>query len=117
MGSDLNKLEEILFSTMFAEIEERYNEVVDIYRNDYEILSLAQHLMKLTDVVRDVFKEIPNPKKKLSEDLYTPLYEVLKDVSSILYDLSIADGEQLNYVIVKAYQKLDNISSLFQKLA
>ena len=117
MGNELDILEEMLFSTMFSEIEERYNEVVDIYRNDYEILSLAQHLKSIGSVVSDVFKEIPNPQKKLSEDLYTTLYEVLKDISSILYDLSIAEGDQLNYVIVQAYRKLDSINSLFQKLA
>ncbi len=117
MGNELDILEEMLFSTMFSEIEERYNEVVDIYRNDYEILSLAQHLKSIGGVVSDVFKEIPNPEKKLGEDLYTTLYEVLKDISSILYDLSIAEGDQLNYVIVQAYRKLDSINSLFQKLA
>ncbi len=116
MGKDVSTLEEMLFNTMFSEIEDRYNDVVDIYRNDYEILSLAQHLKSVRDVVSEVFKEIPNPNKKLGEELYTTLYQVLKDVSSILYDLSIAEGDQLNYVVVQAYRKLDSINSLFEKL-
>ncbi len=116
MGKELSLLEEMLFNTMFSEIEERYNDVVDIYRNDYEILSLAQHLISVKDAVGEVFREIPNPEKKLGEELYTTLYEVLKEVSSILYDLSIAEGDQLSYVIVQAYRKLDNINSLFEKL-
>ncbi len=116
MGQDISFLEEMLFKSMFSEIEERYNDVVDIYRNDYEILSLARHLKAVTDAARDVVKEIPNPQKKLSEELYTTLYEVLKDVSSILYDLTIAEGDQLSYVVVQAYRKLDSINSLFQRL-
>ncbi len=116
MGKDISTLEEMLFNTMFSEIEERYNDVVDIYRNDYEILSLAQHLRSVKEAVGEVFKEIPNPNKKLSEEHYTTLYQVLKEVSSILYDLSIAEGDQLSYVIVQAYRKLDSINSLFEKL-
>lgn len=116
MGRDLNLLEEMLFNTMFSEIEERYNDVVVIYRSDYEVLSLAHHLKSLSDMVGSIFKEIPNPQKKLSEELYTTLYQVLKDISSILYDLTIADSDQLSYVIVQAYRKLDSINSLFEKL-
>ncbi|WP_457600266.1 hypothetical protein [Hydrogenivirga sp.] len=116
MGQELSLLEGMLFNTMFSEIEDRYNDVVDIYRNDYEILSLAQHLKGISDMVGEVYREIPNPHKKLGEDLYTTLYQVLKDVSSILYDLSIAEGDQLSYVVVQAYRKLDSINSLFEKL-
>ena len=116
MGQEINLLEEMLFNTMFSEIEERYNDVVDIYRNDYEILSLAQHMKGISDMVAEVVKEIPNPGKKLGEELYTTLYQVLKDVSSILYDLSIAEGDQLSYVVIQAYRKLDSINSLFEKL-
>ncbi len=116
MDRELSFLEGMLFDSMFSEIKERYNDVVDIYRNDYEVLSLAQRLKGISDMVADVFKEIPNPKKKLSEELYTTLYEVLKDVSSILYDLSIAEGDQLSYVVVQAYRKLDSMNSLFEKL-
>ncbi len=116
MGKELSLLEGMLFNTMFSEIEERYNDVVDIYRNDYEVFSLAQHLKGISDMVAEVFKEIPNPQKKLNEDLYTTLYEVLRDISSILYDLSIAEGDQLSYVVVQAYRKLDSMNSLFQRL-
>ncbi len=116
MGQELNFLEEMLFNSMFSEIEERYNDVVDIYRNDYEVLSLARHLKNVSDMVGEIFREIPNPQKKLSEELYTTLYQVLKDISSILYDLSIAEGDQLSYVVVQAYRKLDSMNSLFQRL-
>ncbi len=116
MERDLSFLEGMLFKTMFAEIEERYREVMDIYGNDYEISSLATHLKEISETVKEIYKEIPNPNKKLTEEHYTTLYEVLKDVSGILYDLSIAEGEQLSYVIVQAYRKLDNINSLFEKL-
>ncbi len=116
MDQDISFLEEMLFNTMFSEIDERYNEVVDIYRNDYEILTLAQHLKSISDMVREVFKEIPNPQKKLGEELYTTLYQTLKDISSVLYDLSIAEGDQLSYVVVQAYRKLDSMNSLFERL-
>lgn len=117
MDKNLHLLEEMLFKTMFSEIEERYNDVIDIYRNDQEILSIANHLKKLTNVVGEVYREIPNPRKKLTEELYTVLYQILKEVSSILYDLSIAEGEQLDYVIAEANRKFDNIISLLQKLS
>ncbi len=116
MGRDTALLEEMLFATMFAEIQERYEEVSDTYAGDYEIITLAQHLKGISDMVKEVFKEIPNPDKKLGEDMYSTLYEVLKDVSMILYDLSIAEGDQLSYVIVQAYRKLDSLNSLFEKL-
>jgi hypothetical protein len=116
MGRDIAILEEMLFATMFSEIEERYNEVIDTYSSDYEIITLAHHLKGISEMVREVFKEIPNPDKKLGEEMYTTLYDVLKDVSMILYDLSIAEGDQLSYVIVQAYRKLDSLNSLFEKL-
>jgi len=116
MGRDLILLEEMLFATMFNEIEERYGDVIDAYSNDYEIVTLAQHLKGITDVVKEVFKEIPNPDKKLGEEMYSTLYDVLKDISMILYDISIAEGDQLSYVIVQAYRKLDSMNSLFEKL-
>ncbi len=116
MDKSLSFLEGILFNTMFAEIEERFKNVVDIHGNDPEIMSLAQHLRRIGDTVREIFKEIPNPQKKLMEELYTTLYQILKDVSTTLYDLSVMDGDQLNYVVVQAYRKLDSISSLVEKL-
>ncbi len=116
MDKNLSLLENMLFNTMFSEIEERYREVMEIYGNDYEIASLTSHLKEISDMVKDLYRDIPNPEKKLTEDHYTTLYQVLKDVSMILYDLSIAEGDQLSYVIVQAYRKLDNINSLFEKL-
>jgi len=116
MDRSISLLEDMLFSTMFSEIEERYNEVMEIYGNDYEIASLATHLKEISQTVKELYREIPNPEKKLTEEHYTTLYQVLKDISMILYDLSIAEGDQLSYVIVQAYRKLDNINSLFEKL-
>ena len=116
MGSELIFLEELLFKSVQREIEERFEDVADTYRNDYEIMTLAHHLKGISDMVQEVFKEIPNPDKKLSEDMFSTLYEVLRDVSMILYDLTIAEGDQISYVIMQAYRKLDSMNSLFEKL-
>ena len=116
MNREVSFLEELLFNSMFHEIEQRYEEVIELYKNDYEIMGIAKHLKGMSDSILGIFRDIPNPYKKLTEEHYTTLYEALKDISMILYDLSIADGEQLNYVIVQAYRKLDNINSLFEKL-
>jgi len=114
MGKDITTLEEMLFNTMFREIEERYNDVEEIYRNDVEILSLAQRLKAVKDRVNGILREVSSGKP--GEDTYTTLYQVLKDVSSILYDLSIADGDQLAYVVLQAYRKLEDINSLLKTL-
>lgn len=116
MEKDLNFLEDMLLKSMMKEIEERYDDVITIYKYDYEIRALSEKLMSLARVVEEVFKEIPNPEKKLDKDAYTTLYSILKDISSILYDLSIATSEQLSYVLLQAYRKLDNIDSLIKKL-
>jgi hypothetical protein len=116
MGRDITVLEEMLLATMLAEISDRYDDVLDTYSNDYEVITLAHHLKGIAEMVKEVFKEIPNPEKKLGEEMYSTLYNALKDVSMILYDLSIAEGDQLSYVIVQAYQKLDSLNSLFEKL-
>jgi len=116
MEQDVNFLEDLLFRSMVREIEERYEDVVTLYKYDYEIRGLADKLMKLTRLLEEVFKEIPNPSKKLDLDIYSTIYAILKDISSILYDLSIATGEQINYVLLQAYRKLDNIDSLIRKL-
>ncbi|GAB6065013.1 hypothetical protein JCM9492_01050 [Aquifex pyrophilus] len=113
---DLNFLEEMLFKSVLREIEERYEDVITIYRYDYEIRGIAEKLMRLARIVEEVFKEIPNPEKKLDQNSYTTLYNILKDISSILYDLSIATNEQISYVLLQAYRKLDNIDSLISKL-
>ncbi|NPA32927.1 MAG: hypothetical protein GXO04_04815 [Aquificae bacterium] len=114
--NDVNFLEDMLFRSLMREVEERYEDVVTIYKYDFEIRGLAEKLMKLAKVVEEVFKEIPNPEKKLDESIYTTLYNILKDISSILYDLSIATNEQVSYVLLQAYRKLDNIDSLIRKL-
>jgi len=113
---DVNFLESMLLKSTMKEIEERYDDVVTIYRYDYEIRGLAEKLYKLSKIVEEVFKEIPNPEKKLDENLYTTLYTILKDINSILYDLSIATSEQISYVLMQAYRKLDNIDNLLSKL-
>ncbi|WP_461832417.1 hypothetical protein [Aquifex sp.] len=113
---DVNFLEEMLFRSVLKEIEERYEDVITIYRYDYEIKGIAEKLMRLARIVEEVFKEIPNPEKKLDQNSYTTLYNILKDISSILYDLSIATSEQISYVLLQAYRKLDNIDSLISKL-
>ena len=116
MNKEVNFLEDILFRSMIKEIEERYEDVITIYKYDYEIRSLAEKLIRLTRILEEVFKEIPNPEKKLDQNTYTTVYNILKDISSILYDLSIATSEQVSYVLLQAYRKLDNIDSLIRKL-
>jgi hypothetical protein len=116
MREDVSFLEGILFESMFKEIEERYRDVIEFRSDHYEMVNIAEHLMKITKQVERIFKEIPNPQKKLDEALYTTLYEALKDISGILYDFSIAEQEQTNYVLVKTYRKLDNLHTLFTKL-
>jgi len=114
--NDVNFLEDMLFKSVMKEIEERYEDIVAIYKYDFEIRGLAEKLMRLARIVEEVFQEIPNPEKKLDQSIYTTLYNILKDISSILYDLSIATNEQISYVLLQAYRKLDNIDSLIRKL-
>jgi len=114
--NDVNFLEDMLFKSVMKEIEERYEDVIAIYKYDFEIRGLAEKLMRLARIVEEVFQEIPNPEKKLDQSIYTTLYNILKDISSILYDLSIATNEQISYVLLQAYRKLDNIDSLIRKL-
>ncbi len=116
MRNDVSFLEGILFESMFREIEERYRDVLEFRQDNYEMINIAEHLMKITQQVERVFREIPNPQKKLDEGLYTTLYEALKDISGILYDFSIAEPEQTNYVLVQTYRRLDNLHTLFAKL-
>ena len=114
--SDVKFLEDLLLKSVMKEIEERYGDVITIYKYDFEIRGLAEKLIRLAKIVKEVFYEIPNPEKKLDQSIYTTLYNILKDISSILYDLSIATNEQISYVLLQAYRKLDNIDSLIRKL-
>ena len=81
-----------------------------------EIINIAKSIKGMCDYIMKTYKEIPNPEKKLDENLYTTLYQVLKDLSITLYDLSIAEGEQIYYVISGAYQKLNGANNLLEKL-
>ncbi len=116
MGSDISFLEGLLFNSMFKEIEERYRDVLETREDNQEMLNIANHLIKITHQVKKIYEEIPNPEKKLDEALYTTLYQALKDISGILYDFCIAEPEQVNYVLVQTYRKLDNLHTLFTKL-
>ncbi|MFN3870751.1 MAG: hypothetical protein ACK4MW_04620 [Aquificaceae bacterium] len=116
MGKELFELEDLLFKSVYKEIEERYEEVMQIYAHDPEIRNIANSIKGMSDYIMKVYKDIPNPEKKLDESLYTTLYQVLKDLSLTLYDLSIAEGEQIYYVISSAYQKLNGANNLLEKL-
>ncbi len=116
MGQETFFLEDMLFKSTYKEIEERYEEVMQLYCKDPEIINIAKSIKGMCDYVMKVYKEIPNPEKKLDESLYTTLYQVLKDLSITLYDLSIAEGEQIYYVISSAYQKLNGANNLLEKL-
>ena len=116
MGQEIFFLEDLLFRSTAKEIEERYAEVVQIYAQDPEVLNIAKSIKGMCDYIMQTYKEIPNPDKKLDESLYTTLYHVLKDLSVTLYDLSIAEGEQLYYVLSSAYQKLNGANNLLERL-
>ncbi|MCS6997898.1 MAG: hypothetical protein RMH93_06340 [Aquificaceae bacterium] len=116
MGQELFFLEDMLFRSSAQEIEERYAEVVQIYAQDPEVLNIAKSIKGMCDYILQTYREIPNPEKKLEESLYTTLYQVLKDLSITLYDLSIAEGEQIYYVLSSAYQKLNGANNLLERL-
>ncbi len=116
MGQELYFLEDMLFKSTAAEIEERYREVLSLYAQDPEILNVAKSIKGMCDYILKAYKEIPNPGKKLDESMYTTLYQVLKDLSLTLYDLTIAEGEQLYYVLSSAYQKLNGANNLLERL-
>ncbi|MCS7277996.1 MAG: hypothetical protein NZ531_04015 [Aquificaceae bacterium] len=116
MGQEIFFLEDLLFRSTAKEIEERYAEVVQIYAHDPEVLNIAKSIKGMCDYIMQTYREIPNPDKKLDESLYTTLYHVLKDLSVTLYDLSIAEGEQLYYVLSSAYQKLNGANNLLERL-
>jgi len=114
---DLVELENLLFKSTAKEIEELYQEVMQIYKYDEEVLNIARSIKGICDYIMNLYKEIPNPEKKLDESLYTTLYQVLKDLSITLYDLTVAEGEQLYYVISSAYQKLNGANNLLERLS
>jgi len=114
---DLVELENLLFKSTSKEIEELYQEVMQIYKFDEEVLNIARSIKGICDYIMSLYKEIPNPERKLDESLYTTLYQVLKDLSITLYDLTVAEGEQLYYVISSAYQKLNGANNLLERLS
>jgi hypothetical protein len=116
MRRELFFLEDMLFKSMAQEIDERYREVLQLYSQDQEIFNIAKSIKGMCDYIFSVYRDIPNPEKKLDESLYTTLYQVLKDLSVTLYDLSIAEGEQLYYVLSSAYQKLNGANNLLERL-
>ncbi len=116
MERELFFLEDLLFKSTAQEIEERYQEVLQLYAHDPEILNIAKSIKGMCDYIMRTYKEIPNPERKLDESLYTTLYQVLKDLSITLYDLSIAEGEQIYYVLSSAYQKLNGANNLLERL-
>ncbi len=116
MDRDVYMLEDMLFRSLAREVEELYREVSSMYRNDMEISNIVNSIKAVCDYILTVYREIPNPKKKLDESLYSTLYSVLRDLSVTLYDLSIAEGEQLYYVISSAYQKLNGANNLLERL-
>ncbi|WP_448588429.1 hypothetical protein [Thermocrinis sp.] len=117
MEKSLLVLEDMLFRSLSKEIEERYEEVLSLYGGDMEIINIADSIKKLCDYILDIYKNIPDPTKKLSDSLYSTLYYLLKDLNLTLYDLTIAEGEQLYYVISSAHQKISGANNLLERLA
>ena len=116
MDKVVYQLEDMLFKSLAMEIEELYKEVSIMYKKDMEVSNILNSIKGMCDYILTLYKEIPNPEKKLDESLYSTLYSVLKDLSVTLYDLSIAEGEQLYYVISSAYQKLNGANNLLERL-
>ena len=116
MNNDVVLLENMLFKSTAKEIEEAYAEVVQLYAHDHEVLNIAKSIKGMCDYIMKAYREIPNPEKKLDESLYTTLYYVLKDLGHTLYDLSIAEGEQVYYVLSSAYQKLNGANNLLERI-
>jgi hypothetical protein len=116
MANSLLFLEDMLFRTLSKEIEERHKEVLALYSHDLEITNIANSIKRLCDHIFELYKGIPDPSRKLDENLYSTLYYLLKDMSITLYDLTIAEGEQLYYVISSAYQKLNGAANLLERL-
>lgn len=116
MDRTLHILEDMLFKSQAKELVEIYNEVANVYKDDMEVSNIINTIKGICDYILSVYKEIPNPEKKLDETLYSTLYNTLKDLSNTLYDLSIAEGEQLYYVISSAYQKLNGANNLLERL-
>lgn len=116
MDKTIHILEDMLFKSQAKEIVDIYNEVLSVYKNDLEISNIVNTIKGICDYILKLYKDIPNPERKLDETLYSTLYNTLKDLSNTLYDLSIAEGEQLYYVISSAYQKLNGANNLLEKL-
>ncbi len=116
MDKTVHMLEDMLFKSQAKELGEIYNEVSNAYKEDLEVSNIINTIKGICDYILSIYKEIPNPEKKLDETLYSTLYSTLKDLSNTLYDLSIAEGEQLYYVISSAYQKLNGANNLLEKL-
>ncbi|MFN3814125.1 MAG: hypothetical protein ACK4SM_05840 [Aquificaceae bacterium] len=116
MKMDVAVLEGMLYKSIAKEIEGLYEEILNIYSSDEEVLNLAKNIKNICDYILKVYREIPNPNKKLDESLYTTLYNMLKDFSVTFYDLTVADGEQLYYVISSAYHKLSGAHNLLERL-
>ncbi|HHJ64181.1 MAG TPA: hypothetical protein ENJ61_04660 [Aquifex aeolicus] len=116
MREDVFLLEEMLLRTMLSEIEERYRKVQRNREGDREVLELAENLLRIGRAAEGVFRKIPNPRRKMGEDLYTTLYEVLKDISSALSELAIAGDDRIHTVVAHTYRRLDSLNSLFEKL-
>ncbi|MGB9873401.1 MAG: hypothetical protein ACPLRS_00340 [Hydrogenobacter sp.] len=113
---DITYLEDMLFKSVAKEIEDLYQEVLQMYSFDEEVLNIARSIKGMCDYILSIYREIPNPEKKLDVSLYTTLYNVLKDMKVTLYDLTVAEGEQLYYVISSAYQKLNGANNLLERL-
>ncbi|RMH08325.1 MAG: hypothetical protein D6699_00905, partial [Aquificota bacterium] len=59
MGQELYFLEDMLFKSTAAEIEERYKEVLSLYAQDPEILNVAKSIKGMCDYILKAYKEIP----------------------------------------------------------
>ncbi|MEN3033530.1 MAG: hypothetical protein ABDH18_00890 [Aquificaceae bacterium] len=112
MDHSVNFLEALLFKTQSKEINQRFEELVQSCPDDVEILNIASSIKGLSDFVLGAIES-----GSISQELYDSLYQALKDLSATLYDLTIAEGEQLKYVISRAYAKLNSANSIVEKLS
>jgi len=116
MDGEVKFLERLLIKSLMEEIRGNYEEVLLLYEYDGEIKGLAERLFRFSLLLQEAFEELVNSARKIGAELYETFYSLLSEINAILYDLSAATAEQLHFVLVKAYEKLEEIDRLLEKL-
>lgn len=112
MEDSLSLLEGLLFKTQSREIDQYFEELTQFYPHETEILNIASSIKGLSDFILNACES-----RSITPELYDSIYQIMKELSATLYDLTIAEGEQLKYVISCAYEKLNSANSIVEKLS